>query len=589
MTPTFVEPAVEWFYLVPLIVVLGVGVLGVLVEAFVPDRVRRDVQLWLSLAALAGGLVAVVLQWDDINDTIANQSVVQVLGSALVLTPTTLLIQGAILVIAALALVVVADRSSGNDAFAPTAAAIPGSDYEEIARRRGLVQTEVFPLFLFSVGGMLLFPAAGNLLTMFIALEVLSFPLYVMSGMARHRRLLSQEASLKYFLLGAFSSAIFLFGMALVYGYAGTLELRFIANAIINDTGMEGMAAVLITGVVLMLVGLLFKVGAVPFHQWTPDVYAGAPTPITGFMAACTKIAAFGAVLRVVFWIVAFFNIRRPDIFEAFSVGMWTIAIATMVLGSVVAVVQHDVKRVLAYSSIAHAGFILVGITAMSTQAIPATIFYLGAYGLATVGAFAIVHLVRETSTAHGDSPVILGEATHLSQWAGLGRRSPWLAGAFTLFLLSFAGIPLTAGFIGKFTVFSTSVAAGDWPLALIGVLASAVAVFFYVRIVVLMYFVAPTGDEPETAATASAPDETDGVTSDVAPAGEPDRWDTPEAGVGLRIASAPVRAAAGVQVLRGGAGIRIVVALCALGTLALGVFPGPVLDLVAEATKFIP
>ncbi len=586
MTPAFIEPVVDWFYLVPLLVVLGAGVLGVLVEAFVPDRVRRDVQLWLALAALVGGLVAVVLQWDDVNDAIADQSVVQVLGGSLVLTPATLLIQGALLVIAALALVVIADRSSGNDAFAPTAAAIPGSDYEEIARRRGLVQTEVFPLFLFSVGGMLLFPAAGDLLTMFIALEVLSFPLYVLSGMARHRRLLSQEASLKYFLLGAFSSALFLFGMALVYGFAGTLELRFIANAIITGTGLEGMGMVFVTGLVLMLAGLLFKVGAVPFHQWTPDVYSGAPTPITGFMAACTKMAAFGAVLRVVYWTVPFFgSAGHADITEAFGVGMWTIAIATMVLGSVVAVVQHDIKRVLAYSSIAHAGFILVGVTALSYEAIPATIFYLGAYGLATVGAFAIVHLVRETSTAHGDDAVILGEATHLSQWAGLARRSPWLAGAFTLFLLSFAGIPLTAGFIGKFTVFSAAVAAGDWPLALVGVLASAVAVFFYVRIVVLMYFVAPADEA--TAATAAA----DEATASTAAGDEvaPEHWDSPEAGVGLRLATAPARAAAGVQVLRGGAGIRVVVALCALGTVALGVFPGPVLDLVAEATKFIP
>lgn len=579
MTPAFIEPVVDWFYLVPLLVVLGAGVVGVLIEAFVPDRVRRDVQLWLALAALAGGLVAVVLQWDDINGAIADQSVVQVLGGSLVLTPATLLIQGALLVIAALALIVIADRSSGNDAFAPTAAAIPGSDYEEIARRRGLVQTEVFPLFLFSVGGMLLFPAAGDLLTMFIALEVLSFPLYVLSGMARHRRLLSQEASLKYFLLGAFSSALFLFGMALVYGFAGTLELRFIANAIITGTGLEGMDMVLVTGLVLMIAGLLFKVGAVPFHQWTPDVYAGAPTPITGFMAACTKMAAFGAVLRVVYWTVPF---TGKEIFDAFTAGMWTIAIATMVLGSVVAVVQHDIKRVLAYSSIAHAGFILVGVTALSYEAIPATIFYLGAYGLATVGAFAIVHLVRETSTVHGDDALILGEATHLSQWAGLARRSPWLAGAFTLFLLSFAGIPLTAGFIGKFTVFSAAVAAGDWPLALVGVLASAVAVFFYVRIVVLMYFVAPA-DEAAARTTTDTPavDATDGSA--------PEHWDTPEAGVGLRLATAPARAAAGVQVLRGGAGIRVVVALCALGTIALGVFPGPVLDLVAEATKFIP
>ncbi|MGO1316746.1 MAG: NADH-quinone oxidoreductase subunit NuoN, partial [Cellulomonadaceae bacterium] len=570
MTPTFVEPVVQWAQLVPIIVVLGAGVLGVLVEAFVPQQARRATQLVLTFGALIGALAALVVQWRDH----AQLDYVTLVDGALLVTSATLFIQATVVILAILALVVVADRSTGTDAFAPAVAAVPGSDYEELARRKGLVQTEIYPLFLFAVGGMLIFPAAGNLLTMFVALEVLSLPLYVMCGMARHRRLLSQEASAKYFLLGAFASALFLFGMALVYGYAASLDFETL-NRVVAAGGLragEDLSLLLVVGVVLMLAGALFKVGAVPFHQWTPDVYQGAPTPITGFMAACTKAAAFGAVLRLLYLVVA---AAPAEMQEHIRVALWVVAIATMVLGSVVAVVQQDIKRVLAYSSIAHAGFILVAIVTPSYPGISAVLFYLLAYGLATIGAFAIVHLVRETSGPDGE--VVLGEATHLTQWAGLGKRRPWLAGAFTLFLLSFAGIPLTAGFIGKFLSFSAAVNTGNWVLALIGVLCSAIAVFFYVRIVVLMYFVDPAGTARAVSEESgrSVPDAASSVGS--------------EAGVGLRVAAAPARTDVGVRVLRGGVAIRTVIAVCAIATLVLGVLPGPVLNLVTQAAKFLP
>ena len=480
---SFVSPEIAWSYLAPVALVLGAGVVGVLVEAFVPARLRRVVQLSIALVAMAGALVLLALVWSDVR---AGGGTV-VLGGALVMDAPAVLLQGILAVVGFLALLVIADRSeTGEDAFAPSGAAVPGSAYEALATRRGLVQTEVFPLTLFALGGMMIFPAAGDLLTLFVALEVLSLPLYLLSGLARRRRLLSQEASLKYFLLGAFASAFLLFGIALLYGFSGSLRLADIATAIGTVVGFDPL---LLTGLALVLVGLLFKVGAVPFHAWTPDVYQGAPTPITGFMAACTKIASFGVLIRLVYVLV-------PPVQWDILPALWGVAVLTMLVGTVVAIVQTDVKRMLAYSSIAHAGFLLVGVTSMTRSGISAVLFYLLAYGLATVGAFAVVTLVREVNEGPGGP--VMAEATSLTQWTGLGRRHPGLALAFTLFLLSFAGIPLTAGFIGKFEVFTAAVDGGHAWLAVVGVVASAAAVFFYVRLVVLMFFTDAAGTAGE-------------------------------------------------------------------------------------------
>lgn len=596
MTPSFITPEVDWFYLAPLMVVLLTGVVGVLVEAFVPQKARRVTQLSMSLTALVAAFVLLAAQWKGVAESEAH---IEVLNRSYQISSTTLILQMTVVLLTILSVVVVADRSAGAEAFAPAAGAIPGSDYEELARSKNMIQTEVYPLVLFAAGGMMVFPAAGDLMTMFIALEILSLPLYVLTGMARHRRLLSQEASLKYFLLGAFASAMFLFGMTMVYGYTASLRFYEIAIAVRNNGAgdFQGMSWLLFTGLALMIGGAIFKVGAVPFHQWTPDVYQGAPTPITGFMAAGTKVAAFGAILRLLYFALVF---MAPDHQQHFIVVLWTIAIATMIVGSVGAIVQHDVKRLLAYSSIAHAGFVLVGITALNGQGIGATLFYMVAYGLATIGAFAVVQLVRESSTSRdGQGLVILGEATHLSQWAGLGKRNPWLAGAFAFFLLSFAGIPLTGGFIGKYMSFSAAVGTGGWVLALIGVLASAISVFFYVRVIVLMYFVAPPveGAAVEAAQGAMDGQGAEGSAPGVGMTGAEDAGaavevheDTgTEAGVGLKVLPAQARTTTGVTVLSGAFGIRAVVFVAALGTLVLGVFPGPVLDLVNEAAKFLP
>ena len=570
----FVAPAVEWFALAPLIIVISAGVVGVLVESFVPAVRRRIVQVVLTTVALAAALGVIVWQgfaWIVPEDTSGKR----VLGGALQLDGTALLFQGLVALLALLALLVVADRTEGRQsAFAPSAAAIPGSEYEDLARRKGLEQTEAYPLLMFAVAGMLIFPAAGDLVTMFIALEVLSLPLYVLSGMARRRRLLSQEASFKYFVLGAFASALFLFGTALLYGYSGSVTLQGIgsaSSAVAQGGAPDGWELLWLVGVLFVISGLLFKVGAVPFQAWTPDVYQGAPTPITGFMAACTKVAAFGALIRFVY--TGGF-VGSIEMLDAVKAALWVVAIATMVVGTVVGATQTDMKRMLGYSSIAHAGFVLVAILGFNGAGIKAVLFYLLVYGLSTVGAFAVVTLVREV----GPGGEILGEATHLGQWAGLGRRRPWLAASFALFLLSFAGIPLTGGFIAKFGAFSAAVKGNEMlgdatVLAVVGVLASAVAVFFYIRVVVIMFFTSPEGMAPPEPTHADSLAPADGERTG-AESVDPARSSV------LVATGAPA-----VKVVRSEGLTAVTIGLTAAAVLILGVFPSPALSLIATVT----
>ncbi|GAB2710199.1 NADH-quinone oxidoreductase subunit NuoN [Kitasatospora kifunensis] len=493
-TPSIPAPHIEYGQLSPMLVVFGGAVAGILVEAFVPRRYRYATQVTLALAGLAGAFIAVLVLASQGYGT--TKSGLLAMGSVALDGPA-LFLQGVILLAAVIAVLLYAERRLDPrpdgvpvDAFTAQGSATPGSEQERQAAKAGFVATEVYPLTLFAVGGMLLFPAANDLLTMFVALEVFSFPLYLLCALARRRRLLSQEAAVKYFLLGSFASAFFLFGSALLYGYAGSFRLPDIADVISGVAPVTPALAVtthndalLLIGLAMLAVGLLFKVGAVPFHAWTPDVYQGAPTPVTGFMAAATKVAAFGALLRLFY--VAFPGLRwdwRPV--------MWGVAILTMVIGAILAVTQQDVKRLLAYSSIAHAGFILTGVIATNRQGLSAVLFYLLAYSFVTLGAFAVVTLVRDSK----------GEATHLSSWAGLGRRSPLLAAVFALFLLAFAGIPLTSGFTGKFAVFQAAAAGGATPLVIVGVLSSAIAAFFYIRVIVLMFFSDPQPNGPAVA-----------------------------------------------------------------------------------------
>ena len=313
-------------------------------------------------------------------------------------------------------------------------------------------------------------------------------------------------------------------GSAFLFGFSNSLRISALAEAISTHTNMEWMVLV---GVFCVMVGLLFKVGAAPFHAWTPDVYTGAPTPVTGFMAAAVKIAAFAAMTRFYTVAAAYLQWDFLYIFAA-------VAVLTILVGTFAGLVQDDVKRMLAYSSIAHAGFILMGILAMEKGGTGHVLFYTLGYGLATVGAFGVVTLVRGRD-ADGN---VLGEATSLRKWAGIGRTNPWIAGAMLVFLLSFAGIPLTGGFIGKFVIFSDAIKGGVGWLAIVGLVASAITAFYYFRLVRLMFFTEPSDE--------SVVVKSEGLSA-------------------------------------------LAIAVCAIGTLALGVFPGPVLSLLEKIVILIP
>jgi NADH-quinone oxidoreductase subunit N len=529
---TFEAPTIEYGTISPLLIVYGLALVGVLVEAFLPRRRRFAAQVVVAMVGLLAALAATVWVAAGLDERGSGEAPAArgsiVAEGAIAVDGPTVFIWGLLLVLGMVSVMLFAERrlEGGVTAFAGQAAALPGTEAERQASTKGLEHTEVFPLMLFSLGGMMLFPASNDLLTMFVALEVLSLPLYLLCGLARRRRLLSQEAALKYFMLGAFSSGFFLYGLALVYGYAGSMNLAAVAEAV---SGRIGGEALLLGGIAMMSVGMLFKIGAAPFHSWTPDVYQGAPTAVTAFMAACTKIAAFGALLRLFY--VAFAGAERD-----WTPMIWGVAILTMAVGSLFALTQTDIKRMLAYSSIAHAGFLLVGFVGLqeSTGAtaeitsLQAVLFYLVTYGFMTLGAFAVVTLVRDTA----------GEANGLARWAGLGKESPLLAGVFAFFLLGMAGIPLTSGFTGKWAVFSSAAQGGAAPLVVVAVLLSVVAAFFYLRVIVLMYFSEPVGDGP-TVAVPSV------LTS-------------------------------------------IVIALGFAVTMVLGILPGPVLDLAANAGAFI-
>ena len=515
-------PKIEYGLLAPVLVIFAAACLGVLAEALAPREIRRVVQLVIAFVSLALALVTTVLNW-----AAGDEAVVAV--NSLALDGPTYFMWTILIIFSAAALLMFAEtKIESASVFAPQAAAVPGTVAEREAIRSRVEHTEVFPLALFAVLGMMLFPASNDLITMFVSLEILSLPLYLLCGLARRRRLLSQEASLKYFLLGALSSAFFIYGAAFLYGYSGSFTFAAIDDALRNNRQGLGL---LLAGMALLGVGLLFKFSAVPFHSWTPDVYAGAPTPVTGFMAACTKIAAVGALMRV------FYVALGADRWDWQPV-MAIIAVATMAVGSVLAITQTDIKRMLAYSSIAHAGFMMVAFVGASQAitgskpggltSVSSVMFYLVAYGAATIGAFALVTMVRDPT----------GEATLLTSWVGLGRRAPLAATIFSIFMLSFAGIPLTSGFIGKWAVFAAAWSGGIQWLVVVAVVISVVAAFFYIRVIVLMFFA-----QPRITAT---------------------------------------------NVIRPGWTTLAAVVVGVVATVAFGVFPGPLLALAQQAGEFI-
>jgi NADH-quinone oxidoreductase subunit N len=368
--------------------------------------------------------------------------------------------------------------------------------------RQGVSQLgEYYALLMLAAGGMMLMASALNLMTIFIGLELLSLCLYVLSAYIA-RRFASQEAGLKYFLLSSFASGFLVYGMSLTYGATGSTTLAGVRTYLVVHTltPQTGFGPLLLAGLALMAVGFCFKVSAVPFHFWTPDVYTGAPTSVTAFMSVATKVAAFAAIARVYLFALAPARADWQPIF-------WSVAILSMIGGNVLAVTQTDVKRLLAYSSVAQAGYILIGIAVGTRAGYAATLAYLATYTVMNIGAFGVVAVLE-----HAD-----GHGTTLAHFAGLARRRPWLAGAMLLCLLSLAGIPPLAGFLGKWAVFYAAVTGGHTELAIIGLLTSFVGVYYYLRVVWAMYF---TEAEPASAAEVSLASQTlPALTDGTAPA----------------------------------------------------------------------
>ena len=426
--------------ILPLIVLAGWACVLLLVDLFIPDE-HKSWTAWLAAAGLLVALLLLVFQ-RNIPVTAFNR-MVSVDGFAAFLM---VLVLGAGLIGILLA-----------------------KDY---LKRTGIERGEYYSLLLFSICGMMLMAMAADLILVFLALELLSIPLYVLAGFARPN-VNSEEASLKYFLLGAFAGGFLVYGVAMIFGATGTTRLADIVSSISANTANLGLLAV---GGGLVLVGLGFKVAAVPFHMWTPDVYQGAPSPVTAFMSIGAKAGGFAALIRI--FVTAF-----PVLSLDMTTVLWVVAALTMILGNVVAIAQTNIKRLLAYSSIAHAGYILMALVpygngAVSRDAVASGLFYLLAYGLTNFAAWAVVIALEQAEE----------KGLALDDYAGLGRKYPLLAAAMAVAMFSFTGVPPTLGFVGKFYLFRTVLDGGFVGLAIIGVLTSLVSAYYYLRIVIIMY-----------------------------------------------------------------------------------------------------
>lgn len=432
-----VIPAVNMTPILPEIVLSVLAMALLLINVFVPGG-QKSYLAYISFFGIVATAVLVTTGWG---------AHIESFGGSVVLDNFATFFKMTFLVAAGLA-VLISDR------------------YME---REGCNHGELYPLILFAVVGMMLMASGTDLMTIFLGLEVMSVSLYVLAGFNRANKK-SNEAGLKYFLLGAFSTGFLLYGMALIYGATGTTRLYKIA-AIVGQMTLPSANIMLVAGMLLMMTGFAFKIAAAPFHMWTPDVYEGAPTPMTAFMSAGPKAAGFAALLRL-------FLLALPTLQVEWSQVLWVLAVLTMTVGNITALRQDNIKRVLAYSSIAHAGYALVGFAAGNGTGTAGILFYMLSYAFMNIGAFAIIILVAKKGETNGN----------VSDFAGFGFKRPLLAVVMTIFLFSLAGMPPTAGFIGKFYLFSGAIQKGYIWLAVIGVLNSAASVYYYLRIMVYMY-----------------------------------------------------------------------------------------------------
>jgi NADH-quinone oxidoreductase subunit N len=457
-----VAPPVDWVGLLPVLLPAAGALLLLMVRSLVPSRLLPAAldALWTFAVAVAG-FVAVVVLWQRDGEVPASRGQPAMDDLALWQQDGEVRAFGDQLVMDGLALFVAAVVLGSVALAAPT---LP-----RYCRRVGIDTAELCVLTLLAAAGAVVMAGAADLIVLFLGLETMSIAAYVMAAL-NLRRLESLEAGLKYFVLGAFSTAFLLYGIALVYGATGTTSLDGIATYL--DTFLVLNDGMLLAGLAMLLVGLGFKVAAVPFHAWAPDVYVGAPTPVTALMASAVKAAGFAALIRV---FVDALGMRADD----WQPVVFALACATLAVGSVLAAVQSDVKRILAYSSISHAGFILVGVQAASDSGVAAVLFYLAAYAVIAVGSFTVVAALSGRSD----------DRTGLTALAGLGTRKPALALGLTILLLAQAGVPFTSGFVAKLSVISAAAESRSYWLAIVAMVSAVVAAFAYLRVVVAMYF----------------------------------------------------------------------------------------------------
>jgi NADH-quinone oxidoreductase subunit N len=437
-------PAVDWWAVAPTLVLVGGALVMMLVACFVTSRKATVGYTVFTCAVAIGAVAASVPLWIKVQD--ADRGPFSTMAGAVGVDGFSVFLT----VVIAVAVVLAALFTDGY------------------LRREGLEGVEPYVLLLLSASGGVIMAQANDLIVLFLGLEILSIAAYVLAAMHR-RRVTSQEAGIKYFVLGAFSSAFFLYGIAMIYGGVGTTNMvkvlqTFSENALQND-------GLVLVGLGLMLVGLGFKVAAVPFHFWTPDVYQGSPSPMVAWMASGVKVAGFAGLIRV---FVLTFESYRID----WQPMIYAIAVLTLVVGAVLAVVQTNVKRMMAYSSINHAGWVLVGVQAATDQGVQAALFYLATYTFLIAGTFGVITLVGRTGDNRHD----------LDDYRGLARSRPVLALTLTVFLLAQAGVPLTSGFFAKFYVITAAVEAGSTWLAVIAMLTAVISAFLYLRITVSMY-----------------------------------------------------------------------------------------------------
>ena len=435
----FQPPGINLILAAPVIVVAATSMLLMLLELFVPAFIKRSAP-WIALIGLALSLFLTVGLWGQPGATFtsADGSPMLVVDNFAVFLNVIFLLTGILTILISV----------------------------DFLRRTELDRPEYYMLMLFSITGMMLMGMANDLILIFLALELLSIPLYIMAGLAWPRPE-SEESAMKYFLLGAFSSSIFVFGIALIYGATGTTALPEVLEAITDPNGL------LLAGVAFLLVGFGFKIAAVPFQMWTPDVYEGAPTSVTAFMSIGAKVGGFAALLRILLGAL-------PNLSDAWVPAIAMLSALTLIVGNVGAILQQNIKRMLGYSSIAHAGFILIAVAASadSPDGLSAALFYMFAYLFTNIGAFAIVIAMERQ----------LGQGVHLDDYKGLAKTHPWMALAMAFFMLSLTGIPLTGGFAAKFYVLRTALEANLFWLAIIAIITSVVSAFYYLRVVYLMY-----------------------------------------------------------------------------------------------------